>query len=70
VSESPVTESPGEDDVAGPPATGSPQIDEALHDLGDLESTPVHQHHDRLSRAHETLQAALDPDAAGDHSSP
>ena len=43
-----------------PPATGNSAVDEALSTLVDLYSAPVDAHHDRLARAHEALQAALD----------
>ena len=43
-----------------PPATGNMAVDEALGSLADLDSAPVDAHHDRLARAHEALQAALD----------
>ena len=47
-----------------PPATGETAIDEALRSLVDLDSKPVHVHHDRLARAHEALQAALEEGSA------
>ncbi|HWI00569.1 MAG TPA: hypothetical protein VNT27_09565 [Propionibacteriaceae bacterium] len=43
-----------------PPATGDTAVDEALNGLADLDSAPVHAHHDQLARAHEALQAALE----------
>jgi hypothetical protein len=43
-----------------PPATGDIAVDDALRTLADLESTPVDGHYDRLARAHESLQAALE----------
>jgi hypothetical protein len=43
-----------------PPATGNTAVDDALASLVDLDSAPVDAHHDRLARAHEALQAALD----------
>ena len=46
--------------VLGPPVTGEAAIDDVLLGLGELESTPVPEHHDRLARAHEVLQSALD----------
>ena len=42
------------------PATGNAAVDDALGSLVDLDSAPVDAHHDRLARAHEALQAALD----------
>ncbi len=49
---------PGESLV--PPATGDTAVDDALRSLADLELAPVDGHHDRLARAHEALQAALE----------
>jgi hypothetical protein len=43
-----------------PPVTGDPAVDEAVRRLADLDSTPLHAHHDRLARTHEALQAALE----------
>jgi hypothetical protein len=48
------------DEVPVPPATGNSAVDQALSTLVDLDSAPVDAHHDRLARAHEALQAALD----------
>ena len=50
------------------PQTGHPAVDDALRDLADLASAPLEEHHDRLSRAHEALNEALDR-ADGDQSS-
>jgi hypothetical protein len=49
---------PGE--RADPPATGEAAVDEAVRSLADLDSVPLHAHHDRLARTHEALQAALE----------
>jgi hypothetical protein len=59
MSEAPV---PGADpgERPDPPATGDTVVDEALRRLADLDSAPVHAHHDQLARAHEALQAALE----------
>ena len=43
-----------------PPRTGIDAVDDALLGLADLGSAPLGEHHDRLARAHEVLQAALD----------
>jgi hypothetical protein len=43
-----------------PPVTGEPAVDEAVRGLADLDSAPLHAHHDRLARTHEALQAALE----------
>jgi hypothetical protein len=43
-----------------PPQTGHPAVDDALAGLADLESAPLAEHHDRLAKAHEVLQEALD----------
>jgi hypothetical protein len=56
---------PGESLV--PPATGEAAVDEALRSLADLESVPVDGHHDRLARAHEALQAALEKGSVAQH---
>ncbi len=45
-----------------PPSTGDPEIDRALSELGDLPSTPLREHHDRLAAVHEVLHRALDRD--------
>ena len=45
---------------ADPPATGDVAVDEAVRSLADLDSAPLHAHHDRLARTHEALQAALE----------
>lgn len=47
-------------DAPVPPTTGNTAVDEALGSLVDLDSAPINAHHDRLARAHEALQAALD----------
>jgi hypothetical protein len=47
-------------EVAGPPATGNPNIDAALAGLSDLDSAPLGDHHDRLGQAQAALQAALE----------
>jgi hypothetical protein len=47
-----------------PPVTGDSAVDEAVRRLADLDSAPLHAHHDRLARTHEALQAALE-DASG-----
>ena len=47
-----------------PPATGNTTVDDALGSLVDLDSAPVDAHHDRLARAHEALQTALDTGAS------
>jgi len=49
---------PGE--RADPPVTGDVAVDEAVRSLADLDSAPLHAHHDRLARTHEALQAALE----------
>ena len=43
-----------------PPVTGEVAVDEAVRSLVDLDSAPLHSHHDRLARTHEALQAALE----------
>lgn len=48
---------PSDSDV---PATGDPAVDDALQLLGDLRSTPLAEHHDRLARAHEALHRTLE----------
>jgi hypothetical protein len=48
------------EDVLGPPPTGEAAIDDALLGLAELGSLPLDEHHDRLARAHEALQSALD----------
>jgi len=45
--------------ASGPPQTGHTEIDQALHGLADLASAPLSDHHDRLAKAHEVLDAAL-----------
>jgi hypothetical protein len=56
------TERGHHDDVVAP-ETGEATLDAALSGLSDLSSVPVAEHHDRLTRAHESLQQALSPDA-------
>ena len=46
--------------VVGPPLTDDAAIDDALLGLGELASTPLPEHHDRLAQVHEVLHAALD----------
>jgi len=46
--------------VVGPPLTDDAAIDDALLGLGELEATPLTEHHDRLAQVHEVLHAALD----------
>ena len=53
-----------------PPATGNTAVDDALGSLVDLDSAPVDAHHDRLARAHEALQAALDAGASSQDPDP
>jgi hypothetical protein len=43
-----------------PPETGNRAVDDALGGLADLASAPLADHHDRLAKAQETLQEALD----------
>jgi hypothetical protein len=43
-----------------PPHTGIAAVDDALLGLAELASAPLGEHHDRLAKAHEVLQAALD----------
>jgi hypothetical protein len=50
----------GPEPVVEPPRTGIAAVDDALLGLADLDSAPLGEHHDRLARAHEVLQAALD----------
>lgn len=45
---------------ATPPQTGDPAVDDAIGGLADLASAPLTEHHDRLARAQERLQEALD----------
>jgi hypothetical protein len=42
------------------PQTGHPAVDDALAGLADLQSAPLAEHHDRLAKAQELLQEALD----------
>lgn len=42
------------------PQTGNAAVDDALLELADLAQVPVAEHHDRLAKAHEVLQDALD----------
>jgi hypothetical protein len=46
---------------SGIPVTGEPDVDRALESLQDLDSTPLAEHHERLSRVHEELHRALNP---------
>jgi hypothetical protein len=48
---------PSEFDV---PATGDSAVDDALQLLGDLRSTPLAEHQDRLARTHEALHRTLE----------
>ncbi len=41
------------------PHTGVDQIDDALTELDGIADQPVADHHDRLSRVHESLHTAL-----------
>lgn len=41
------------------PVTGHPAVDAALAALADLDSAPLAEHHDRLTRAHAALHEAL-----------
>jgi hypothetical protein len=50
----------GPEPLLKPPRTGIAAVDDALLGLADLGSAPVGEHHDRLAKAHEVLQAALD----------
>jgi hypothetical protein len=50
----------GPEPLIEPPRTGIASVDDALLGLADLGSAPLGEHHDRLARAHEVLQAALD----------
>jgi hypothetical protein len=43
-----------------PSETGNPAVDDALRGLADLASAPLSEHHDRLAKAQEMLQEALD----------
>jgi hypothetical protein len=59
------------DPGTSPPLTGHAAVDEALSGLADLGSTPLADHHDRLAKAHEMLQEALDrPDNRRDDGEP
>ena len=46
--------------ATNPPRTGNAAVDEALLELADLAEAPLPEHHDRLAKAHEALQEALD----------
>ena len=46
--------------VVGPPLTDDAAIDDALLGLGELEATPLTEHHARLAQVHEVLHTALD----------
>jgi hypothetical protein len=62
---------PAHDLGTSPPLTGHAAVNEALRGLADLGSTPLADHHDRLAKAHETLQEALDrPDNQRDEGEP
>ena len=59
------------DPGTSPPRTGHAAVDDALHELADLESAPLADHHDRLAKAHEALHEALDhPDNQRDDGKP
>jgi len=59
------------DPATSPPRTGHAAVDDALHELADLESAPLADHHDRLAKAHEALHEALDrPDNQRDDGKP
>ena len=51
--------------TATPPSAGQaeehPALAAALQEVADLDDRPLAEHHERLSRAHEALQAVLDP---------
>ncbi|WP_152364819.1 hypothetical protein [Microlunatus speluncae] len=51
-----MTQPDGPDDR---PRTGVDQIDDALTELDGIAEQPVADHHDRLSRVHESLHTAL-----------
>ena len=51
---------PDDPNIASSPQTGHPAVDDALVGLADLASAPLAEHHDRLAKAHEVLQEALD----------
>jgi hypothetical protein len=56
------------DPATSPPQTGHAQIDDALRGIADLASAPLADHHDRLAKAHEVLDAALHrPDNQANH---
>jgi hypothetical protein len=62
---------PAHDPGTSPPLTGHAAVNEALRGLADLGSTPLADHHDRLAKAQETLQEALDrPDNQRDEGEP
>lgn len=44
------------------PQTGEPAVDAALQGLRDLAAAPLDEHHERLSRVHEDLHRALNPE--------
>ncbi len=56
---------PGGADLTWPPTTGDAVIDQALARLSDLDAAPLSEQHERLSRAHEVLQQALNRDQSG-----
>jgi hypothetical protein len=52
---------PSDPEPAGnAPQTGNAAVDDALLELAALAQAPLAEHHDRLARAHEVLQEALD----------
>jgi hypothetical protein len=59
------------DPGTSPQPTGHPTVDDALRELANLWSAPLADHHDRLAKAHEALQEALDrPDNQRDDQKP
>jgi hypothetical protein len=58
--------------ATNPPQTGNAAVDDALSELMDLAEAPLPEHHDRLAKAHEVLQEALDrgDDDRGDGTEP
>ncbi|MGI8459256.1 MAG: hypothetical protein ACR2LI_14265 [Propionibacteriaceae bacterium] len=49
-----------------PPRTGQPEVDAALAAMIGLGSLPLREHHERLTRAHETLHAHLQDQPRGE----
>lgn len=45
-----------------PPDVDHAGVAEALQQVADLDSVPLAEHHDRLSRAHEVLHGVLHPE--------